>query len=178
VTSSPQPIRLVVTDVDGTLTDGILHLGRADETKTFSTKDGAAFGFLRRHGIHVAIVSGRRSDVTTRRAVELGVEHIRQPVKNKREALEALAKDLEVPLEATAFFGDDLTDLPAMVVAGFSVAPADAAPEVQARASLTTKARGGRGAFRAGVESILRRDGLWDAVVAELAAPPHAEVDA
>ena len=161
--------RLFVMDVDGTLTDGTFgYASDGVEWKVFHARDGAGIKFLPLVGVEAAIVSGRSSPVVARRAAELGIREVVQGSHDKRAAVRALRERLGVEAAAVAYIGDDLGDVAAMRDAGFSAAPADAAPEALAAASYRCKAKGGHGAVREAIEALLRRDGAWDAVVARL----------
>ena len=148
-------IRLVVFDVDGVWTDGSLDYGPDGERKRFNVRDGLAVKLLRKAGIEVALLSGRRSEAVERRAVELGVAHRLLGIDNKLPALKALLKQLQVEPPQVAYMGDDRIDLEAMAEVGLAVAPADAVPEVLAVADWTTAAKGGHGAVREFVERLL-----------------------
>jgi 3-deoxy-D-manno-octulosonate 8-phosphate phosphatase (KDO 8-P phosphatase) len=101
-----------------------------------------------------------------RRAAELGIREVVQGSHDKRAAVRALRERLGVSAEEVAFVGDDLSDVEAMRDAGFSAAPADAAPEARAAATYRCKAKGGHGAVREAIEALLKRDGTWKTVVA------------
>lgn len=161
------PIRLFAMDVDGTLTDGVLVcLGSGDDRKVFHARDGQGIKLLRLAGIEPAIISGRASDATTRRADELGITHVHQAEDDKAGRLAAVCETLGVRLEEAAFIGDDLSDIPAMRAAGWSAAPADAAPETQAAATFVSSRAGGHGAVREAIEALLKAQGAWDDVLA------------
>lgn len=163
---TPLRIRLVVMDVDGTLTDGrITYTAEGLELKSFHARDGAGIKLLPAAGIRPAILSGRVSAATTRRAAELGIDIVFQGIGDKAGRLRELCEELALdPLEA-AFFGDDLGDIPPMRIAGWSAAPADAADEVRAVAHYVSRLGGGRGAVRDAIEVLLRREGHWDRVL-------------
>lgn len=162
-------------DVDGTLTDGSLLLGSdGSEIKGFHSRDGLGIKLLPRVGILPVIVSGRRSPATDRRAEELGIREVHQAVKDKRACMLELCERLGVPISQAAFMGDDLSDLPAMRICGFSAAPADAAPEVCAAAEYVAQLPGGRGAVRDAIEHLLKSLDLWDGIVAEHQALPES----
>jgi 3-deoxy-D-manno-octulosonate 8-phosphate phosphatase (KDO 8-P phosphatase) len=163
--------RLFVMDVDGTLTDGTFgYASDGVEWKTFDARDGAGIKFLPIVGVEAAIVSGRSSPVVTRRAAELGIREVVQGSHDKLATVRALRERLGVDAAAVAYVGDDLSDVAAMRDAGFSAAPADAAPEALAAASYRCKAKGGHGAVREAIEAVLKRDGRWKDVVARFAA--------
>ena len=165
-------LRLLLTDVDGVLTDGtVLLLPGGGEAKAFHVRDGLGIVLARRAGLKVGLISGRRSEVVTHRAAELGIEIVRQGISDKAGALrEILAAEGAVGSQV-AYIGDDVNDLPVMTEVGLSAAPADAPLEVRAQAFMVTDAAGGRGCLREFVEAILRARGEWDALIAGIAAP-------
>ncbi len=167
-------IRLVVMDVDGTLTDGrITYTADGLELKSFHARDGAGIKLLAAAGLRPAILSGRSSAATARRAAELGIDIVLQGIDDKAERLRALCRELGFdPLEA-AFLGDDLGDIPPMRIAGWSAAPADAAEEVRAIATFVSRLEGGRGAVREAIEVLLKRERLWDAILERHDAKPR-----
>ena len=141
--------RLLALDVDGTLTDGLLRFSSDGvETKAFSALDGQGLKLLQEVGIEVALITARSSPIITRRADELGIEHVYQGSHDKRSSLRALSQILSLEATEIAFMGDDLPDLPAMTWCGFAVAPANAHPWVQAHVHWSTQANGGAGAAR------------------------------
>ncbi len=160
-------VRLLVMDVDGVLTDGTLVLGeRGDELKAFHARDGVAVVLARRAGLKTALLTGETSPIAKVRGDRLGIDAVVLGARRKGEALEELAASFAVPLEAVAYMGDDLLDVPALQRAGLAVTVADAPAEVKAVAHVVTRARGGRGAVRETVELILRARGLWREAVA------------
>jgi 3-deoxy-D-manno-octulosonate 8-phosphate phosphatase (KDO 8-P phosphatase) len=100
-------VRLLVLDVDGVLTDGRLFYGaRGEAFKSFNVKDGHGIKQVAAAGITVAIISGRKSAIVTRRARELGIRHVAQGVTDKLAALEKLATRAP-SAGACACVGDD-----------------------------------------------------------------------
>lgn len=159
-------IRLVALDVDGVLTDGRVVYAGAEEVAHFHVHDGAALVWLRRAGIVVAWITGRGSPATEARARELGVTELHMRAGPKRRVLEGLQQRLAIPREETLAMGDDLADLGLFERAAVKVAPANARPEIVARADLVTRSAGGQGAVREMAEHLLRARGLWDSLVA------------
>jgi len=166
-------IKLVGLDVDGVLTDnGIIvavDQGRRIESKRFHALDGVALHFLRMAGIEVAWVSGRTSESTTARAVELKVtEVIQDPGTGmKLPAVKELLARKKLEFAELAFVGDDLADIPVLRRAGLPVAVANAVAEVKTLAAWVTPSRGGDGAVREFVEALLRARGEWDRLLAQ-----------
>jgi 3-deoxy-D-manno-octulosonate 8-phosphate phosphatase (KDO 8-P phosphatase) len=159
-------VRLAVFDVDGVLTDGRVILGDDGfEYKAFHTHDGHGLRMLQASGVEVAIITGRTSVVVSRRAEELRVRHLMQGRRDKREALGELAARLGLALDAVAFVGDDLVDLPAMQAAGLGIAVANASPWVVSAADVVTRRSGGHGAAREVCELIMAAQGTLEAAL-------------
>ncbi len=166
-TADPASIRLLCLDVDGVLTDGSILLDdHGVETKRFFVRDGTGLRAWQRAGGRVAIITGRSGDAVRRRADELGVDRVLSGVERKGEAFESLLVEFGMAADEAAMVGDDLPDLPVLSRCGYPVAVRDAAPEVQAVATLITSQPGGRGAVREVVEHLLRARGAWEAAVA------------
>jgi 3-deoxy-D-manno-octulosonate 8-phosphate phosphatase (KDO 8-P phosphatase) len=159
-----EPVRLLVLDVDGVLTDGSLtYTGRGEEQKTYSVRDGLGIRLLLEAGVQVAVISGRASEAVAARCTELGIrsELIVVGSKDKVADLQSIEDLLDVVDLEVAAMGDDLPDLPLLERAVFTACPADAAPEVMAVCDLVCGAPGGRGAVREFAELILKVQGKW-----------------
>jgi 3-deoxy-D-manno-octulosonate 8-phosphate phosphatase (KDO 8-P phosphatase) len=164
-------LRLVLTDVDGVMTDGtILLLPDGSEAKAFHVRDGLGIVLARKAGLRIGIVSGRSADTVARRATELGIEIVRQGVSDKARALREIIAAEGISASQVAYMGDDVNDLGLMAEVGLSAAPADAPLEVRALAFMVTDARGGHGCLREFLEAILRARGEWDSLVAGMTA--------
>lgn len=159
-------VRLLLFDVDGVLTDGVVVMhADGSESKGFHIRDGAAMVWAQRAGLGVGLLSARSSGATTQRAAQLAIRIVSQGVANKLTAYEQILRTAGVEDEAVAYMGDDLLDLPVLSRAGLSAAPADAAEEVRARVDWVSRAPGGRGAVRELVELVLRAQQRWDGIV-------------
>ena len=158
-------------DVDGVLSDGSLYFGNSgEEIKAFSTPDGLGIKLLQQYGIIPAIITGRSSALLARRAENLGIEHVYQGRDDKLTVLKSLCSDLAIPLEETAYMGDDLPDLSAIANAGLGVTPANGSEHVKQHADLVTERRGGQGAVREAAEFVLSSQGKLVAIVARYLA--------
>ena len=154
--AAPAGIRLVAFDVDGVFTDGRFYLSNDGvESKAFHTQDGYGIRQLINAGIEVAVISGRRSGAVERRMAELGVNHVIQGCRDKVAALDNLLATLRLTTEQCAFVGDDMPDLPLLKTVGFSIAVANAVPEIREQCDYTTTASGGFGAVREVCELVL-----------------------
>ncbi|QOR61086.1 KdsC family phosphatase [Sulfurovum sp. ST-21] len=154
-------IKLIVLDVDGTMTDSRITYSEAgDEIKSFNVKDGLAIASWRRLGRQVAIITGRSSQIVARRAKELHIEHFYQGVDNKKEVLDRLLKKLDIEMKHVAAIGDDLNDLPMLRAAAISFVPRDASPYVDKIADVVLNKKGGEGAVREMIEYLIKKEGL------------------
>ena len=168
-------LKLLLTDVDGVMTDGsVLLLPDGAEAKAFHVRDGLAVVLAQRAGLRTGLISGRVSEPVARRAAELGMTVVRQGVGDKRRVFREVLAEHGLRPEEVAYIGDDVNDLPVLAEAGLSAAPADAPLEVRLQAFMVTEAAGGRGCLREFVEAILRARGDWDRVLASYRAegPP------
>jgi YrbI family 3-deoxy-D-manno-octulosonate 8-phosphate phosphatase len=154
-------IQLLVSDVDGTLTDGALYYSANGEAlKAFHVHDGLGIVLVQRAGIRVVFVSQEDSPIAAARARKLGVFRCLLSVQDKAAAVQTLADELAIDLEQIAYIGDDLTDLPAMSRVGVSACPADAVREVWQQVDYVCSAPGGKGAVREFCELLLRSRSL------------------
>lgn len=166
IRSRAAKIKLVAFDVDGTLSDGRLWFNsEGKEIKAFNVLDGLGMKLLREHSIEVALITARESPIVQTRARELGLRHVYQGARDKRESLTHLCHALSLKNDQVAYMGDDLPDLPVLHVVGLAVAPANAHPWVRDRVHWCTRASGGEGAVRELCDAILLAHGLAEAVI-------------
>jgi 3-deoxy-D-manno-octulosonate 8-phosphate phosphatase (KDO 8-P phosphatase) len=167
VSNRARRVRLLLLDVDGVLTDGqVLIGGGGKEYKGFYIRDGAAIIWAQRSGLEVALLSGRPSESTTRRAAELGIGTVIQHGPEKQKPFEALLAERGLSADEVAYMGDDLLDLPVLKRAGLSAAPSDASSEVLSKVDWVSRHGGGRGAVREFIELLLQAQRSWDPLVA------------
>lgn len=149
-------IRLVLSDVDGVLTDSGMYYGEhGDELKKFNTRDGKAFELLRRAGLEVGIVTAEQTKLVERRASKLRLDHLIQGSTDKVASVAGLLEKLGISWNEVAFVGDDLGDVEVLGKVGLAVCPRDAVREASSRAHLQTQARGGEGVLREFAELLL-----------------------
>ena len=161
-----QQIELVLSDVDGVLTDGRVVLdNQGIESKCFHIRDGMGIALWQKAGYRFGMVSLRSSQVVKVRAAELGVEIVRQGAGDKLAAAREILEQLGLGRKQLCYVGDDLPDLPVLRAAGLGVAVADAAPELRQIADYVTTAPGGAGAVREIIEMILKTQRRWDDVI-------------
>ncbi len=158
-------IELLLLDVDGVLTDGgIIYHDDQVESKKFNVKDGLGIRLLMQSGIHVGIVTGRRSKALRHRCDNLGITLLFDGVGDKAAALQEVINQTGFSKDQIAFMGDDLPDLPIMRKVGLAVAVSDAHALVRKHAHLVTQAAGGKGAVREICEDILNAKGKWTGI--------------
>jgi len=163
-------IKVLLMDVDGTMTDGGVTLlsqpdGTALEIKTFDAHDGQGLTLAHTAGLRTGCITGRESAALLRRANEMKMEFIYMKQAMKIPAYEEVLKKAGVSEADVAYVGDDLPDLPIMRRVGLAIAVGDAVPEVKKAAHFTTKSVSGRGAIRDAVELILKSKGIWEKMI-------------
>ena len=163
-------IKLLLMDVDGTMTDGGVTLlsqpdGSALEVKTFDAHDGQGLTLAHSAGIRTGCITGRESAALLRRAHEMKMDFIYMKTPLKIPAYEEILRKAELPDSAVAFVGDDLPDIPLLRRVGLGIAVGDAVPDVKRVAQYTTKALAGHGAVREAVELILKSKGIWEQMI-------------
>lgn len=160
-------VKLLVTDVDGVLTDGGVYYDDAGrETKRFHIHDGLGIVLAGFANLPVVWITGRTSPVVERRARELKVAYLAQGVRDKVVVLRDVAARFGVTPREVAYIGDDLNDLPALRFVGVALTPQNAATEVAQAAHWTIPREGGQGVVRYAIESILRARGDYDVALA------------
>lgn len=151
-------IKLLVMDVDGTLTNGSIYMGDNGEVfKAFHVKDGYAIThFLEKNEIKPVIITGRKSEITARRCEELNIKLVYQGIQDKKAQLLLIANKYRIALDEIAYIGDDINDLECMNIVGVAGCPYDSCDEVKNIAHYITKKKGGEGAVREFIEWILK----------------------
>ena len=149
-------IKLVLTDVDGVLTDGGRYYSYEGENlKKFHTRDGMGANLLLRNGIKTAIITKEKSKIAEKWAKEMNVSFVYSGVIKKELELTKICKKFGLTNEEIAFIGDDVNDLELMKRVGFSITPADGIKHVKQVADYVCKLGGGKGAFREVADLIL-----------------------
>jgi 3-deoxy-D-manno-octulosonate 8-phosphate phosphatase (KDO 8-P phosphatase) len=163
-------LRLMVTDVDGVMTDGSFYIGENTEFKRFHSSDGLAFLLLRLVNFPVAVISGRYSTATLARtrALKIPDDLVFQDSYIKGDAFEILKQRFKLEDREIGYVGDDLIDTPVMKRCGVAFAPANAVPEVRELADYVTETGGGFGALREVADLILNAQNRMDEALQKL----------
>lgn len=147
-------IKLLILDVDGTMTDGKVYIGESGELfKAFDIKDGLGIhDILPANGIIPAIITGRNSKMLEKRCGEIGIKYLFQGISDKVAKLELLLNELDITYENCAYMGDDINDLACMKKVALVGCPKDAVSQVKAVADFISDREGGNGAVREFIE--------------------------
>lgn len=149
-------IKLLVMDVDGTLTDGKIYMSAGGELmKAFNIKDGYAIARLKEYGIVPAIITGRKSEIVQQRCTELKITELHQGIENKLFKLKEICTKKGLSLSQVAYIGDDVNDLLCIQQCGVTACPADAVKAVKDKANFVCSEKGGEGAVREFCEYII-----------------------
>lgn len=161
-----KPIKLVVFDVDGVLTDGSLFYGDdGQEYKAFNSRDGHGMKMLQSTGVEIGIITGRTSNVVNHRVQNLGIKYVYQGQLHKLPAFEELVKKTGLSIEQVAYVGDDVVDLPLLIRAGLAITVKDGHELAKQHAHWVTPSCGGRGAARDICEMIMRAQNTYDSAI-------------
>lgn len=149
-------IKLVAFDVDGTLTDGKIYLGKQGELlKVFNVKDGLRIKQLSKFDIIPVVITGRQSDVLSIRMKELGVKEVYQNINNKKKILQGIMEKYKLTYENIAYIGDDENDLSCIKICAITGCPLDASTLVKENVDFISNFKGGEGAVREFLDFLL-----------------------
>lgn len=149
-------VKLLVMDVDGTLTDGKVYYSvRGEELKVFSIRDGMGIGLMNIAALPTAIITSEDTEIVTARAKKLNIQHVILGSRDKEKDLRSLAAKLNIELQEIAYIGDDINDIPALQISGIAACPNNAVESVKSICNFIAKSDGGNGAVRELIEAIL-----------------------
>ena len=150
-------IKLLILDVDGTLTDGKIYMGENGEImKAFNAHDAVGVRKLKDYNITPIIITGRISKITENRAKEMYVDEIYQNIDNKLEKLESILKNKNISYKNVAYIGDDENDLECMKKCAFCACPNDAMDVIKKQCNYISNLNGGQGAVRDIIEYMIK----------------------
>jgi N-acylneuraminate cytidylyltransferase len=144
-----QGLKMLITDVDGVLTDGGMYYDHKGEImKKFNTKDGMGLEQVAEKGIKVAIITREKSQIAVQRAKKLKIENVFTGIPDKLSVVKNLARKHDINLHEIGYIGDDLNDLEVLRNVGLPFAVQNASREVKSVAKYITRMEGGKGAVR------------------------------
>lgn len=155
-------IKALAFDVDGVLSAETITLHPGGEPmRTVNIKDGYALQLAVKSGLHVAIITGGRTESVRKRYEGLGIPDVHWGCAVKIKTYEAFLERYGLRDEEVLYMGDDIPDYEVMQRCGCPCAPADAAPEIKALAVYISNLKGGYGCGRDVIEQVLKAQGLW-----------------
>lgn len=158
-------IKMILMDVDGTLTDGtIFVMPDGEEVKAYNVRDGLGILLAKLAGLRTGIITGKTSQALERRAAKLRVDELHQGVLDKKKVLESILEKQGLRSEEIAYIGDDLSDLEVIKSVGLAAAVADAHPLVKQHSHFLCQKKGGKGAVREFIEFILEAQAKWKTI--------------
>lgn len=161
-----EPIKLLLLDVDGVLTDGcLIYTENGIEGKSFNTQDGLGIRLLQKSGVEVGLITARKSEIVRRRAEELGMKYIMQGISNKLDAFKEILKRSTLKPYQICYMGDDWIDLALLTRAGFSACPLNGVREVKEICHFVSSRPGGTGAVREICNLIIEAKGMHDTLL-------------
>ncbi len=159
-------IRLLIIDIDGVLTSGLIYYGSNQlEIKAFHVHDGLGLKLIQKSGIQVGVITAKKSEAVTRRLNDLGIEHAYCGYEDKRPAYEDIKKRLQLSDEEIAYMGDDLPDLPILMRVHLALTVPQAHELVKQHAHYITKKNAGNGAVREACELIMKAQLTYDHLI-------------
>ena len=152
-------IKLLLSDIDGTLTDGGMYYSEnGDEQKRFNTRDGMGMGMLREKGIKVGIITSEDRQLNQRRADKLKLDFFYQGKKNggKLAVAREICQKMGISMQEVAYIGDDVNCIELLSAVGMAACPADADSRVKAIPGIHVMTKkGGEGCVREFCEMLM-----------------------
>ncbi|HPG31444.1 MAG TPA: HAD-IIIA family hydrolase [bacterium] len=156
-------IKLVLLDVDGVLTNGMItYHSDGTESKTYNVKDGRGIIEANLCGIEFGIITARESETVSRRAKDLNIKYLYQNSKNKVDALNDILNKTGFSTDEIMYIGDEVIDIPVMLKVGISATVKDCSKDVLKAADFISSKNGGTGAVREILEHLLKKQNKWN----------------
>ena len=150
-------IKIVLTDVDGVLTDGGMYYSKdGDIMKKFHTRDGMGVTLLRKNSIPTIIITKEKTPMVKKWSSKMKIKKLYDGIVDKESMIEVISKEFHVKAEEMAYIGDDINDIKLLELVGFSVSPKDGIEFVRKKCDYICKKNGGEGVFREVADLILK----------------------
>jgi 3-deoxy-D-manno-octulosonate 8-phosphate phosphatase (KDO 8-P phosphatase) len=150
-------IQLVISDVDGVLTDGCMYYSeRGEIMKKFHTHDGMGVELLLKKNIYTILITKEKSPIVKKRASKIKIKETFLGVIQKEKLLDDLCSKYDLKSENIAYIGDDVNDLEIMKLVGLSASPNNGISEVKKISKYICEKNGGNGAFREFADLIIK----------------------
>ena len=164
-------IKLIVSDIDGVMTDGkLIFDSNGVESKFFNTLDGMGIVMALKSGIKIAVISGSRANCVRERFDKFKAHNFEDLIlgeEYKMRSLLTLIKKYSLNIEEVAYIGDDIVDLVPIKYVGVSFVPKNAVKDVKKFADIVINKNGGDGAVRVAIDMILKAKGIYNEVIKE-----------
>ena len=155
-------INALFFDVDGVLSGETVGMdSNGDPMRTVNIKDGYALQLAVKCGLHIAIITGGKTESIRKRYEALGVKDIYLGASVKTKEYEELLRKYNLKPEEVLYMGDDIPDYEVLRLVGLPCCPADAAPEIKSVCKYISHRNGGYGCGRDVIEQVLRAQGKW-----------------
>ncbi len=162
-------IKLLLLDVDGVLTNGSIYMGSTqEEFKAFNVHDGLGITLLQSTGIKVGLITKRQSEIVTRRAAELKIEHVYQGQKNKLDAFLEMLEICHISAEEVAYMGDDIPDWVILSRVGLSTTVTNAVDYIKERVHWMSQHNGGKGAVRELCDLLMQAQSTYELALSKV----------
>lgn len=149
-------IKLVITDVDGVLTDGgMYYTAKGDSMKKFHVRDGMGVALLRSDNVPTIIVTKEQTRIVKQWAKKMKIKKLFDGIQDKKKVLQQICNEFKVKENETAYIGDDINDVDLLKSVGFSACPNDAIDVVKNNSDYVCSKKGGEGVLREVAEIIL-----------------------
>ncbi len=159
-----KPVKLIVMDVDGVLTDGkLILLESLEMARTMNIKDGYALQLAIKKGYHILVISGASDGgAVSNRLKKLGVKEIYQGISDKALLLKEKMASLNLTKEQVLYIGDDIPDIQPMKTVGLACCPSDAVVDIKNISQYISPFKGGEGCVRDVIEKVMKLNNDWD----------------
>lgn len=155
-------IKAIVFDVDGVLSTSTIPMDNDGQpVRSLNIKDGYAVQLAVKKGLHIAIITGGKTEQIRRRYESLGVKYVYIGSSVKMKDFDDLLSKTGITEEEVLYMGDDIPDYEIMQRVGLPCCPADAAPEIKAISKYVSPIQGGYGCGRDVIEQVMKAQGLW-----------------
>ena len=155
--SLPDSIKFVITDFDGIVTDNCVYIDpNGNMTRKLNFKDVMAFSILRKNGYRMGIISGEKNSAIEILAKKFNIEEVHQGIRIKIDVIKSIVERYGLSQDEFVYIGDDINDVEALKFAKHAITVPDAVKKVKEIEGIqVTTARGGEGAFREVVDTLL-----------------------
>lgn len=158
-----ESIKVFIFDIDGVLTDGMLHVQEDGELlRRMNIKDGYALQLAVKKGYKVVVISGGKTNAAKNRLNKLGVTDVFVAVEDKVSLLKSLMEQGGYKENEMLYMGDDMPDKKAMMICGLRTCPADAVSEIKEISHYISHLNGGSGCARDVIEKVMKMKGDWE----------------